>query len=54
MGLIRCQLLGPDLARNGHTGAFTTSPLLREQRTWLGRGAKSEIGRVEMWRGGVR
>jgi hypothetical protein len=32
----------PVLARNRHAGAVVARPLLGDQRTWLGRGSKSE------------
>jgi len=30
------------MARNQHADAVATCPLLRDERTWLGRGSKSE------------
>jgi hypothetical protein len=34
--------MSPLLARNGQADALSACPLLGDERTWLGRGAKSE------------
>jgi hypothetical protein len=44
----------PKMALFGHAAAFAECPLLRDERTKLRRGPRSEFGRVEMWRGGFR